>query len=212
MSYSIDISVLRYSLFHYGQLNDGDNVPPQKQWSPAPLRKDSAKQKSMISEVHRSVPPFRVGLCAHQIQDAIPVIVLKEIQFARPVGELVPIKQNSEWLRAAYTILSYQQCSMLNYYHWQSTVVTQCIILTAEGNLHFSYQSDSNAAALTFCKTVVALYFRNKDLKYPQKYEKCTYTHTCKTIPHPTHLSTHTTSSIYKFWAMHRPMTKFKSL
>ena len=110
----------------------------------------------MISGVHRSVPPFRVSLSAHQIQDAILVIVLREIQFARPVGELVPIKQNSEPLRAAHNILSYQQCSKLNHYRQHSTVETQCIIFTTKGNIHYSYQHDSIAAALTFWKTVSA--------------------------------------------------------
>lgn len=49
----------------------------------------------MIAGVHRSVLPFRVSLRAHQIQDAIPVIVPREIQFAGPVEKMVPIKQNS---------------------------------------------------------------------------------------------------------------------
>lgn len=41
----------------------------------------------MIAGAHRSVPPLRVGLRAHQTQDAIPVIVLREIQLARPAEE-----------------------------------------------------------------------------------------------------------------------------
>lgn len=41
----------------------------------------------MIVQVHRSLPPFRLRLRAHQMQDAIPVIVLREIQFAKPHRE-----------------------------------------------------------------------------------------------------------------------------
>lgn len=59
----------------------------KKQWSRVVLRKESAKQKSMIGRVHRSLPPLRARLCAHQMQDAIPVIVLREIQFAKPHRE-----------------------------------------------------------------------------------------------------------------------------
>lgn len=85
MAYSIDFSVLRYRLFHWDHLNDCDNFPAQNR----------TVLKSMIGVARRSVPRFRVR--AHQIQDAIPVIVLREIQFASStaVEETVPIKQNS---------------------------------------------------------------------------------------------------------------------
>lgn len=43
------------------------------------LSNNSAKHKSIISGVKRSVPPLIVSLRAHQIQDATQVIILREI-------------------------------------------------------------------------------------------------------------------------------------
>lgn len=48
----------------------------------------------MITGVHRSVLPFRVSLPAHQTPDAIPVIVLREIQLEKPAEKNITI-QNS---------------------------------------------------------------------------------------------------------------------
>ena len=69
----------------------------------------------MIAGAHGSVPPLRDGLRAHQTQHAIQVIVLKEIQFARPAEKMVPIKQNSG-LHWTTDHTSHCRCSTLKYH------------------------------------------------------------------------------------------------
>lgn len=75
----------------------------------------------MISGANRSVPPFRVSLRTHQIQDAIPVIVLREIQFARPEQKIAPIKQNSglHWTTAHFPLKVFKvEVLLLSLRYW----------------------------------------------------------------------------------------------
>lgn len=61
---------------------------------PALLGKYTTKEKSMVSEASGSIAPFRHGVHAHFIQEEIPVIVLREIQFERRVETMLPITPN----------------------------------------------------------------------------------------------------------------------
>lgn len=124
MKQNVLLDIMSYSwlwhvsgLFHCGWLSNRDGVPAL---TCLPLRrKDSAKEKSMISGAHRSVPPLRVGLHAHQKRDTIPVIVLREIQFARPVEKMEPIKLH----RTADNTVTHQRWSKVERYGWCFTVV-----------------------------------------------------------------------------------------